>query len=80
MSRLIGPPSDLILSQLIANGNQDSIYGKLYKNNMNGIESFLGIEDALNYLVNSSKIAIIFNGDRIRFYENYHCKVNLFVF
>ena len=78
VSRLLGPPSDFTLSQFFASGKEDSIYGKLYKNNMNGMESFLMIEDALQNLVNSSKTAIIFNGDRIRFYEDYHCKVNLF--
>ena len=46
---------------------------------MNGMESFLMIEDALQNLVNSSKTAIIFNGDRIRFYDNYHCEVNMFL-
>ena len=45
--RLIGPPSDFALSLLFQNSKKDSIYGKLYKNNMEGPKSFYKDRNAL---------------------------------
>ena len=73
--RLIGPPSDFALSLLFQNSKKDSIYGKLYKNNMEGPKSFYKDRNALEQLVESGKVAFVQAGDMINFHEDYHCKV-----
>ena len=73
--RLIGPPSDYALSLLFQNSKKDSIYGKLYQNNMEGLKSFYKDRVALEQLVKSGKVAFVQAGDMINFHEDYHCKV-----
>ena len=73
--RVIGPPKDYALSLLFQNSNKDSIYGRLYQNNMDGYSSFYPDKDALDVLVESEKVAFVQHGDPINFYEDYHCKV-----
>ena len=73
--RLIGPPSDFVLSSLFRNGKSDSIYGRLYQNNMDGLRSFYKDRDALQQLVESEKVAFVQAGDPVNFHEDYHCKV-----
>ena len=73
--RLIGPPSDYALSLLFQNSKNDSIYGRLYQNNMDGPRSFYKDRDALQELVESEKVAFVQAGDPINFHEDYHCKV-----
>ena len=73
-SRLIGPPSDYALSQLFIKGNE-TIYGKIYKHNMAGLESFYPIEDGLEFVANNeSKLAFI-ESDPVHSYKQSHCKV-----
>ena len=63
---------------MFQNGKEDSIYGKLYKNNMDGLNAFYNTNDkALEHLVNSDSVAYIQRGDDINFVKDYHCKVNL---
>ena len=75
LSRLIGPPKDYALSQFFRNGQNDSMYGKLYKNNMDGLNSFFTNSKGLEHIVKSEKVAFIQHGDLINFYKDYHCKV-----
>ena len=73
--RLIAPPSGGALSQLIQNAKEDSVFGKLYRNNMDGLKSFFTKRDGLEHLVNTEKTAFIQNGVVINSYTEYHCKV-----
>jgi hypothetical protein len=74
--RLIGPPSDYAISLLFQNSKKDSIYGRLFQNNMDGSRSFYKDRNALIQLVESEKVAFVQIGDTINFHEDYHCKVN----
>ena len=74
--RLIGPPSTWIMSQKFQTANQDSIYGRLYKNNMDGLDSFCTLENGLEYVLQNDKVALIFE-EPIYSYQQYHCKVQL---
>ena len=51
------------------------MYGKLYKNNMDGLNSFFTNSKGLEHIVKSEKVAFIQHGDLINFYKDYHCKV-----
>ena len=73
--RLIGPQSDYAISLLFQKSKKDSIYGRLYQNNMDGPRSFYNDEDALKQLVESENVAFVQIGDPIHFLEDYHCKV-----
>jgi hypothetical protein len=75
--RVIAPPSDWAISLLFQNSKKDSIYGRLYQNNMDGPRSFYNDEDALKQLVESENVAFVQIGDPIHFLEDYHCKVLL---
>ena len=72
--RLIGPPSDYALSLLFQKSKKDSIYGRLYQNNMDGPRSFYKDRDALDQLVECEKVAFVQHSDPINFFEDYHCK------
>ena len=63
------------MSQRFQNAKEDSTYGRLYKNKMNGLKSFFEIEDGLKHLVKREKIAFIADGDIIRAHKHYQCKV-----
>jgi hypothetical protein len=77
--RLIGPPSTWIMAQKFQTANQDSIYGRLYKNNMDGLDSFCTLENGLEYVLKNDKVALIFE-EPIYSYQQYHCKVKLIFF
>ena len=64
------------MSILFQNSKEDSIYGRLYQNNMDGPRSFYKDRDALKKLVESEKVAYVQTGDPINFHEDYHCKVS----
>ena len=74
--RLIGPQSDYAISLLFQKSKKDSIYGRLYQNNMDGPRSFFKDREALDQLVESEKVAFVQHGDPINFFEDYHCKVS----
>ena len=74
--RLIGPPSHVALSQRFQNAEKDSIYGKIYKNNMNGLKSFFkSTENGLEHLVKGDKIAFIGDGEFVKAHKNHQCEV-----
>ena len=72
--RLIGPQSDYAISLLFQKSKKDSIYGRLYQNNMDGPRSFYKDRDALDQLVECEKVAFVQHSDPINFFEDYHCK------
>ena len=74
--RLIGPPSDYAFSQVFhLYGKGETIYNKLYKNNMEGLKSFYTNEAGLEYLVSSDSVAFVQDGNEVWSFTNYHCKV-----
>ena len=74
-SRLIGPPKDWASTQWFIQGNEESIYGKLYKNNMEGLSSFYPVADGINYLVNSDTEVALFQFMNLHSFQEYQCKV-----
>ena len=70
----MGPPPTWVLSQLFLCGPIESIYGRLFKNNMDGLSSFGENEDQLDKLVTSDKLALIQDIPTHNFKE-YHCKI-----
>ena len=75
--RLTCPPSDWASSQLFIQGKNDTIYGKLYKNKMNGLKSFYSsLEAGMDHVLNSNqKIAYFQDNDYVNSVKNTHCKV-----
>ena len=73
--RLIGPPKDWASAQWFLKGNEESIYGKLYKNNMDGLSSFYPVVEGLDYLVNSDNEVALFEFINLHSYQEYQCKV-----
>ena len=59
MKSLIGPPSTWLLSRQFQTAEEESIYGKLYKKNMDGLNSFYDALDGLEKLVNEDSVALI---------------------
>ena len=55
--------------------NEESIYGKLFKNNMEGLSSFYPIIEGIDYLVNSDTEVALFQFQDINSFEKYNCKV-----
>ena len=74
--KLIGPPSSYAISQFFINAEENSIYDKLYKNNMFGLESFYPLDKGIGTIIQGRKMALISLGDPIRFYTNYHCQAS----
>ena len=77
-SRLIGPPKDWASSQVFLQENEESIYGKLFKNNMDGLSSFYPFTEGIDYLVNSDTEVALFHFQDINYinsFEKYRCKV-----
>ena len=74
-SRLIGPPKDWAISQVFLQENEESIYGKLFKNNMEGLSSFYPFFEGIDYLVDSDTEVALFHFQDINSFEKYHCKV-----
>ena len=75
-SRLIGPPKDWASTQWFIQGNEESIYGKLYKNNMDGLSSFLPVVEGIDYLVNTDTAVALFLFLNVHSFQEYECKVN----
>ena len=75
-SRLIGPPKDWASAQWFLKGNEESIYGKLYKNNMDGLSSFLPVVEGIDYLVNTDTEVALFLFLNVHSFQEYECKVN----
>ena len=57
--------------------NEESIYGKLFKNNMEGLSSFYPLTEGIDYLVNSDTKVALFHFQGINAIEKYHCKVKI---
>ena len=74
-SRLIGPPKDWAYAQWFIQGNEESIYGKLYKNNMEGLSSFYPVLEGIDYLVNSDTEVALFQFMNLHSFQEYQCKV-----
>ena len=72
---LIAPPRSYAISQLFVKGGEDSIYGRLYENNMKNT-SFYPLNEGIGYIIRKPKSALISLGDPIRFYRNHHCEVS----
>ena len=70
----MGPPDTWVLSQLFRFGSEESIYGRLFRNNMDGLNSFGKNKDQLDKLVKSDSLALIQDIPTNNF-EEYHCKV-----
>ena len=70
----MGPPPTWALSQLFRFGPEESIYGRLFKNNMDGLNSFGEDKDQLNKLEKSNSLALI-QDLPIHNFKEYHCKV-----
>ena len=75
--RLILPPKDSSLSQyfLKEKDKPGSIYEKIYKNNINELESFFDDEAGLEHMVNEMKLALSNYKHQVLSYKQYHCKV-----
>ena len=74
-SRLIGPPEDWAQSQWFIQGSEETIYGKLFKNNMDGLSSFYPVVEGIEYLVNSNTEVALFHFFNVHSYQEYQCKV-----
>ena len=70
----MGPPPTWVLSQLFRFGPEESIYGRLFKNNMDGLNSFGGDKAQLDKLEKSNSLALI-QDLPIHNFKEYHCKV-----
>ena len=71
----MGPPSDWALSQYFINGKEGSIYEKVYRRNMDGLNSFYPPQRGLEMVANNdSKLAFI-EADPITHLNHLKCKV-----
>ena len=73
--RLMGPPISWVLSKYFINGKNDSIYGKVYKNNMNGLDSFYPIAKGLEMVANNNSNLAFIEADPITHLHHLKCKV-----
>ena len=74
-SRLIGPPIDWASAQVFIQANEESIYGKLFKNNMDGLNSFYPVVEGIDYLLNSDTEVASFLFINVHSFQEYQCKV-----
>ena len=72
---LISPPEQWTMSRALTEANGNSIWDRLYQNKMDEIASFFEMKDGIEYILNEPKVAFISNGDFIRYFSDYHCKV-----
>ena len=72
---LISPPKAWSMTRTLTEANENSIWGKLYQNKMDGLDSFYPFKNGLEHILNKSKVAYLQNGEQIRYFEDYHCKV-----
>ena len=63
------------MTRTLTEANENSIWGKLYQNKMDGSDSFYPFKNGLEHILNKSKVAYLQNGEQIRYFEDYHCKV-----
>ena len=63
------------MTRTLTEANENSIWGKLYQNKMDGLDSFYSFKNGLEHILNKSKVAYLQNGEQIRYFEDYHCKV-----
>ena len=77
-SRLIGPPKDWAYAQWFIQGDEESIYGKLFKNNMDGLSSFYPVLEGIDYIVNSDTEVALFLFINVHSFQEYQCKVKTF--
>ena len=42
---------------------------------MDGLESFFNFKDGIKHILTNSKVAYLQNGEQIRYFKEYHCKV-----
>ena len=70
----MGPPPTWVISQSFRFGAEESIYGRLFKNNMDGLSSFGENKAQLDKLEKSNSLALIQDIPTHNFKE-YHCKV-----
>ena len=74
--RIIGPPSEYALSQLFINGTEESIWQKIYKQNIH----FYPTKQGLEYLTqNQSKVALIQHDFLVHSFEAHHCQVRTYL-
>ena len=74
--RLVGPPSTWILSQTFQQAKEGSIYERLYRKNMNGLNSFFPPKDALELVIDKDSVAMFYD-DPIYSFKEHHCKVKM---
>ena len=72
---LISPPKEWTLSRTLKESHEKSIWGTIYKKKMNGLESFFNFKDGIKHILTNSKVAYLQNGEQIRYFKEYHCKV-----
>ena len=72
---MISPPKQWSLSLRLINADENSIWGRLYHNKMDE-KSFLSFEDGVTDLMNNKKVAYLQNGEELRYFDEYHCKVS----
>ena len=70
----MGPPPTWVISQSFRFAAEESIYGRLFKNNMDGLSSFGENKAQLDKLEKSNSLALIQDNPTHNFKE-YHCKV-----
>ena len=73
---MIGLPSDYTISKSIIQAD-GGLLEKIYKNNMNGLDSFLKEEDGIEYLLKGDRVALISHKQFIRPFEKARCQVNI---
>ena len=74
--RVIGPPGNYIISKTLFQAD-GGLLEKIYKNNMNGLYSFLKAEAGLEHLLNGDRVALISHAHLVHPIEKSHCKVNI---
>ena len=78
-NRLLGPPSTWVIATTFTQADEESIYGRLYKNNMDGLNSFFPTKIALGLVVSKDSHAF-FNDEPIYSFKQHHCKVKFIQF
>ena len=76
LSRLIGPPSSWAISQQFHSSQEKSIYVRLYKNNMDGLNSFFPVEKGLQHILSNDSLALIY--DLSVSHMEFKCKVKYY--
>ena len=72
---MISVPKTWLLSLTLRNADENSIWGKLYRKKMDE-ESFLSFKDGAETIIDDGKVALLQNGEELRYFDEYHCKVS----